>query len=284
MKSVLGRSFTRAYATQSSTAPKISSTLLLSRNPVVTADLNPFQAQYYKYQNELWRRLMWTFPKWFYFRVGTISEQRFRQLNKDPVSNNPDIEFPRGRPEIRHQRDRRFKQELRLPKTYKEEVEVDDAGEDTGAPGAPANDDLARKIVPNSRITKADEANDKTSLERKLSRTLYLVIRNDNNKWALPNFGEKTEELQALHDLAEEGLYKIGGEHINYFNVSNTPCHLYNNEVENKKEYFIKSHILSGEFEPQDKSLQYLWLTKEELKDHLNEDYYKDIAHLLNDV
>ena len=269
-------SIIRAYSTQASSS-LISSTLLLSRQPVLTADLPEFENQYYKYQNELWKRLMWTFPKWFYYREGTLSEQNYRELNKNPTFNNPNIEFPRGRPEIRHQRDRRFKQEIELPKTYKEAKE----GEEDDFEVTPA-DDLSRKIVPNSRVTDADKSGDLTSLERKLSRTLYLVI-NKEDKWILPNFSEgASEKLTPLHKLAEEGLYKIGGDKINYFNVSNKPCHLYKND--DTREYFIKSHILSGKFEPQEPALKYMWLTKGELNSYLNKDYYKDIKHLLNDV
>lgn len=220
---------------------------------------------------------MWTFPKWYYYRPGTLSEQRYRELNKPPVFNNPNLEFPNGRPEIRHQRDRRFKQEIRLPKTYKEGGE---AGEETETN---STDDLSRKIVPNSRTTEADNVNDLASLERKLSRTLYLIIK-ENDSWILPNFGENTEKLTPLHELAEQGLYKLGGEQINYFNVSNTPCHFFNNEASNKKEFFIKSHILSGDFKPQDSKVQHMWLTKEELGEYLDKNYYQDIQHLLNDV
>lgn len=273
---MLSRSIIRAYSTQSSSSV-ISSTLLLSRQPVITADLPEFENQFYRYQNELWKRLMWTFPKWFYYREGTLSEQKYRDLNKNPIFNNPNLEFPRGRPEIRHQRDRRFKQEINLPKTYKEGKEA----EEDEFEAAPA-DDLSRKVVPNSRITEADKNGDLTSLERKLSRTLYLTI-NTNDKWILPNFSEQTsEKLKPLHKLAEEGLFKIGGNKINYFNVSNKPCHLYNNT--DKKEFFIKSYILSGKFEPQESSMKYMWLTKDELSSYLNEDYYKNIKHLLNDV
>jgi large subunit ribosomal protein L46 len=279
MRGVIGGNFVRAYTTQ--TNALVSSTLLLSRNPVITADLPKFESQYYKYQNELWKRLMWTFPKWFYFRDGTLSEQRFRQLNRDPVANNPDIEYPRGRPEIRLQRDRRFKQEVKLPKTYKEGAELENDAEQAKAEAS--QDNLARKIIPNSRTTKADESNDLTSLERSLSRTLYLVI-SKGESWILPNFAEEGETLKPLHTLAEEGLYKIGGEGINYFNVSNTPCHLFKNSSENKKEYFIKSHILSGEFKPQDSSMKFLWLSKQELKEHLDKTYYQDIEHLLSDI
>jgi large subunit ribosomal protein L46 len=218
---------------------------------------------------------MWTFPKWFYFREGTLSEQRYRQLNKDPVDNNPDIEFPRGRPEIRHNRDRRFKQEIRLPKTYKEADQLDgsEAPVDT-------KNDLARKIVPNSRVTDADKANDQTSLERKLSRTLYLVVSKDGKTWNFPEFGQQ-EELKPLDVLAQQGLTAIGGEKINYFNVSNTPCHVHIKP--NKKSYLIKSHILSGEFIPTDANLKFLWLTKQELSEKLSNEYYNEIEHLLNE-
>lgn len=258
-------------------SPSISSTLLLSRNPVVTADVPKFESQYRQYQKELWKRLMWTFPKWFYFREGTLAEQRYRELNKNPVSDNSQIEFPRGRPQIRHNRDRRFKQELRLPKTYKEVDQLDGLEEkEKVSSGGLTEDDLARKIIPRSRITKADTENDLTSLERKLSRTLYLVVGEEG--FSFPNFTVGTEKV-ALHELAEKGLYEIGGEKINYFNVSNTPCH-----VNDKKEYFIKSHILSGEFVPKDEGLKFVWLTKEELKDRLDGQYYEDIEHLLSDV
>ncbi|MCH0629254.1 hypothetical protein JNB11_04685 [Kocuria palustris] len=259
----------RTYALAAKPSTKIASTLLLLRNPVISADIPAFESQYYKYQKELWKRLMWTFPKWFYFREGTLAAQKFKELNRDPVDNNPNIEYPRGRPEIRQNRDRRFKQELKLPKTYVE-------GE-TAEPAADASNDLSRKIVPNSRVTKADEANDQTSLERQLARSLYLVV-GDGKSWDFPNFPQP-ETPTALDEVAEAGLYKIGGDRINYFNVSNTPCHV--ETKDDAKHYFIKSHIVLGEFVPQD-GIKYLWLTKDELKDKIPR--YDDVAHLLNDV
>lgn len=252
----------RAYATAS---PSIASTLVLSRNPVVTADLGAFESLYYKYQKELWKRLMWTFPKWYYYRPGTLSEQRFRELNKPPVYNNPNLEFVGGRPEIRHQRDRRFKQEIKLPKTYDEAAAEDEI------------DNLSRKIVPNSRTTEADASGDKSSLERQLARTLYLVVK-ENNQWRFPTFAEEST-LKPLHTLAEEGLYKLGGDSINYFNVSPKPCHLHTNGT--TKEFFIKSHILSGEFKSK---VEHAWLTKEEVGEVLAKEYYEEIEHLLSDV
>lgn len=274
-REMMSKTIIRRYATQGT--PRISATLLLSRNPVVTADLPEFETQYYKYQNNLWRRLMWTFPKWFYYREGTLSEQRFRELNKAPVFNNPNFEYTGGRPEIRQQRDRRFKQIVKVPKTYKEtDLTSDEVGDSSEI------DILSRKIVPNPRVTKADKEGDLASLERKLPRTLYLVVK-EEGKWGFPNFLEESSgKLTPLHDLAEQGLTRIGGDKINYFNVAKTPCHLHNST--SKKEYFIKSHILSGEFLPQNSSLEHMWLTKEEVAQYLEKEYYEDIKHLLNNV
>lgn len=255
--------------------PKISATLILSRNPVITRDLPAFERQYYLYKNELWKRLMWTFPRWFYFKEGTLSDQRYKELNKPPVFNNPNIEFPSGRPDIKQQRDRRFKQEIKLPKTYKtdengnEIVDIDSI------------DNLSRKIIPNSRTTDADTSNNLASLERKLSRTLYLIVK-QGTTWKLPSFEvDQTNELIPLHEIAKNGLHRIGGEEINYFNVSSTPCHHLENN--SNHEFFIKSHILSGRFEPQN-GIEEMWLTKDEMADFLDKRYYVQIKHLLNDV
>ncbi|CAH6720142.1 54S ribosomal protein L17, mitochondrial [[Candida] jaroonii] len=249
--------------------PTISSTLILSRNPIITRELPAFEQQYYNYQNELWKRLMWTFPKWYYYRDGTLGDQRFKELNKPPVFNNPKLEYTEGRPDIKQLRDRRFKQVINLPKSYKQAEDGSEIVDEE------IQDNLSRKINPNSRITKADESKDLSSLERQLSKTLYLII--NENGWKLPTF--KSDTQTPLHKVAEEGLFNIGGEEINYFNVSSKPCH--HIKGSDQIEFFIKSHILSGSFKP--KNLKFLWVTKDELSEYLNEDYYKQIKHLLNE-
>lgn len=257
---MIGRTFARSYAT-----PAILLTLVLLRTPVVTADLPVFQQQYYAYQKELWKRLMWTFPKWYYYREGTLAEQKFRELNKNPVFNNPNLEFPTGRPDIKQQRDRRFKQELRLPKTYDELDELTDS--------------MSRKIVPNLRTTEADRTNDRRSLERALARTLYLVISEDGEKsWTLPTFGT---DGQPLHKAAEEGLYRMGGDELNYFNVLPTPMHVRQQPL--RMDFFIKLHILSGQFKPTG-DVAYVWVTKDEAAEYLDAAYYAEIRHLMSDV
>lgn len=256
------KSALRCYSTDA--APAIRLTLLLLRNPIITADQPAFQKQYYRYLKELWKRLMWTFPKWFWFRPGTVAELKFRELNKRPFYNNPKVEFVGGRPDVMHNRDRRFKQEVKLPQTYDDKLKEVDP--------------LSRKIIPNSRITQADKNNDLVSLERKLARTLYLLVSEDGKKWNFPNFAVSESPL---HKTAEQGLYLIAGKQLNYFNVSKTPCHVHNSPGE--KLFFIKLHLLSGAFDVQ-KPLQHLWLTKEEVGQHLEKEYYSEVEHLLSDI
>ncbi|CCH42166.1 54S ribosomal protein L17, mitochondrial [Wickerhamomyces ciferrii] len=258
----------------------LRSTLLLARNPIVTPDLTPFEKVYYNYQEELERRLMWTFPQYYYFRKGTLSERRFVAAQKGPVTKQPGVFYEKGKPDVVHNRERRLKQEIVIPRQETEE--------------GSSLDEINRPVIPNSRITKADEINDITSLERKLPRTLYLLIKDSKLGWRLPSFSiENTSK--GLNEVAEEGLRKLGGEAINTWNVSNTVTAVlkFQNDKLVKsddsssdltREYIIKSHILSGSFKPEDSNLEFAWLSKEELKDYVSEDYFNATEFLLSDI
>lgn len=254
---------------------KVNAAVLLSRTPIVTPETPKFEAAFYQYQEELERRLMWTFPKWYYFKKGTVAEREFSEAQTYPVPNNPSVWFPEGRPDLKHGRDRRFKQEVRLPKKHVENDEEIDL------------EDISRPIKPNSRITKADTENDQTSLERKLANTLYLVVSQEG-KWKLPTFSvDEDNKVKGLHQIAEDGLRTLGGNRINTWSVSNTPaCVLkYNQQGELEasatpfaRDYVMKSHIIAGKFEPKS---EFKWLAKDELKSVLDAAYFSEIEHLL---
>ncbi|CDK26861.1 unnamed protein product [Kuraishia capsulata CBS 1993] len=256
----------------------ISSALLLSRIPLVTPDLHPFEAAYYNYQNELKRRLMWTFPKYYYFRKGTVAEREFVQAQKYPLFKRPGVWFPRGVPDLKHGRDRRFKEEVTLPKQQER---------------ADEDDELSKPVVFNSRVTAADEAGDLTSLERRLSRTLYLLIKT-KGAWKFPSF--PLVEPKPLHEAAEQGLREIGSVNMNTWTVSNTPTAVlkYSNgklldaetqEKEVEREYFIKSHIIGGDFQISSSDVEeFRWLTKEEVEQTVEPQYYGQLGHLLSTV
>ena len=78
-----------------------------------------------------------------------------------------------------------------------------------------------------------------------MSRTLYLVVKQSESdgEWKFPNF--KQERMVPLHELAETGLYSIGGK-INYFNVSRVPCHVIQDSKIPQTILYKISHIIWG--------------------------------------
>lgn len=271
--------------------------MILSRTPIVTPDVPEFESAFYNYQEELERRLMWTFPKWYYFKKGTVAEREFTEAQKYPVPFHRGVWFPKGSPDLKHGRDRRFKQDVVLPKKHFETeenkqvaAEQDETIDDF--------DDIGRPIKPHSRITAADEQNDQSSLERKLPRTLYLVVRDSkSNAWRFPSFDAQPTEGKGLHQIAEDGLRTLGGDKINTWSVSNSPAavvkYASNGVVSNDsdpqltREFFMKSHIIAGKFDLQkacNDINDYKWLVKEEIEQLVDAAYFNKISSLLSDI
>lgn len=243
----------------------IRAALILARSPIVVPNLTKFESQYIKYKYELEKRLMWTFPAYYYFKKGTMSEYKFQIAQKKPISKQPGVWYPQGIPDIRHGRERSTKQEVIIPKDEN-----------------PANDtSISRPVVKNSVITKADESNDTTSLERQLRKTLYLLVKiKPNNEWKFPSFEVNSDH--ALHEVAESGLRDIGGSRINIWTVSRKPVKVLEDQNDGSFEFFIKSRILTGEFVPKMKDIEFKWLTRDEIKDFVKKDYYDNTEFLLD--
>lgn len=230
---------------------------------------------------------MWTFPKWYYFKKGTVAEREFTEAQKYPTPAARGVWFPQGVPDLKHGRDRRFKQDVILPSKHQDT----EADADADADAVDDLDDVGRPIRPFSRITKADEINDQSSLERKLPRTLYLLI-NDGKSWKFPSFNVENEIL-GLHQVAENGLRTIGGDKINTWSVSNTPAAIIkynsNNQIDDSasdvSEFLMKSHIIAGKFDLQKSAniKDFKWLVKEEIAELVDDAYYNKIDHLLSD-
>ncbi|SCU96810.1 LADA_0H02872g1_1 [Lachancea dasiensis] len=253
----------------------IKAGLILSRIPIVTQDLTSLEKQYYDYQSELEKRLMWTFPQYFYYRKGTLAEKRFLAAQKGPVSRQPGVWFPKGIPDVKHNRERRTKQVVNLPHSLS-----NGGSSEEGSDG----DSISRPIVPNSRITQADKSSDLQSLERGLSSTLYLLVKNNTGQWKFPSFPVKSSldsKKRPLHATAEAGLRDLGGPNINTWSISNTPAGVLNSPE--AAEFLIKSHIISGRFELQPNSQynEFAWLTKKEIQQRVDEAYYQTLACLL---
>lgn len=226
--------------------------LVLSRVPVVTPEPPTFLKKYYEYMSELEKRLMWTFPAYFYFKRGTLAQHRFNDLQRGPVPRHAGVWYPRGIPDVHHDRERRFKQNVVLPRGERDQA-----------------------ITPQPRVTEDLDKNPQT-LARKLDKTLFLLICTDGKEWRFPSF-EVQESNESLHEAAERGLRELGGENINTWTVSNTPAAVLRDK--GIPEFLIKSHVLHGKFAPH--SGDFRWLSKDEIKNSVSPEYYAKVESLL---
>jgi len=152
-------------------------------------------------------------------------------------------------------------------------------------------------FVPAPRETADDLANNRKSLNRALDTHLYLIVKKNRNsgdggyEWQFPQGGwEEGETIRATaeRELKEEtgvSAYFLGNApvgHIEYF-MPQTAQERY--KAEGAKVFFHRALYQSGNIRLNAKEglIDYLWVTKKELKEYVHPDYYKGVEDLLDD-
>ena len=160
--------------------------VILSRAPIITRDLTPFEKAFYVYQRRLNERLALPFTRYFYFQKGTPSDFEWKRKIRDRTTPARDI--GRYNP---YSKDG-WNDELLIGATESEpdhqlEAILKDA--EVPAVGQEHLEDAARIPVegPMPRVTEADKAGDEKSLDRKLDRNLYLVVKGQEGNWTFPS-------------------------------------------------------------------------------------------------
>lgn len=157
----------------------ITSAVVLSRPPQLTRDLSPFEQSFYFYQRRLDARLALPFTRALYYKKGTLAEAEYkRKLKAYQLSDlyyNP------------YSKTDGFKDELLVGQEpwkkadygYEELVKYTVTGEESLEKEAKEATDESKKNFerPYPRETEADRTGDKHRLDRKLSRTMYLLVK-----------------------------------------------------------------------------------------------------------
>jgi len=174
------------------TAPspyKLAASICLSRPPMLTRDLSAFEKAYYFYQRRLDKRLALPFTRWQYYKEKTLLHDEYKRKQKELAKYNS--YGPDG-----------WKDELMLGEKpmADEEMEFEDyvrntiTGEELdtgGVVGEEAGEVASKKTLdkPLSRISQADIDHDVKSLNRAMSRTLYLLVKRagrEHDVWKFP--------------------------------------------------------------------------------------------------
>ncbi|KAI0180906.1 39S mitochondrial ribosomal protein L46-domain-containing protein [Hypoxylon sp. FL1284] len=274
---------------------RIRSGVILTRAPLLTRRLTPFENAFFFYQKRLNERLVLPFRHTLYFKKDTATdldwrikfEERGRIAAKDIGRY-----YARGR--------NAWNDELLVGSTLSEEDRVreillKDAENRVTEDGEVADKDEVVPVErPMDRVTEADKTNNVRRLDRQLDRTLYLVVQGSDGKWQFPSEDVPTDEQ--LHETAARALESAAGVNMNTWLVGRVPvAHLvtqpeFNEDTSLKqrgeKVFFLKGRIMAGQADLNGNTLGYTdfnWLTKDELKEKLSEDYFHSVRNMMAD-
>lgn len=178
--------------------------VVLSRPPVITRDLHPFEKAYYLYQRRLNERLALGFTRYFYFKKNTPADIDWKAKQKERITAARDIgKYAAYSKEGWH--DELLVGDKISEPDHQVEALLKDAESPSQTGGPEANQEVGaeqlaatRKEVerPMPRITEADQKNDQRSLNRMLQRALYLVVQGEDGQWVFP-----TTRIQGRENL-----------------------------------------------------------------------------------
>jgi large subunit ribosomal protein L46 len=175
----------------SQTRVNVKAGVVLSRPPLLTPDPHPFETAFHLYQRRLNERLVLPFTQYFYFRRGTPAFDHWRTRRRDRGgAATRDIGKYNAYDKESWNDEVLLGDESGQPKKILEQLieEEGRAEEFVGEKG-----DV--KLAGLRRATEADQSNDQKSLERSLSRTLYLLVKSkpkskdqpENSLWQFPS-------------------------------------------------------------------------------------------------
>jgi large subunit ribosomal protein L46 len=165
--------FSRSLVAQSRSlathAPTTVVANVVARSPRISRTPTPFEKSFYQYQQRIARALHNPFPHEFYFKQGAPLESQFNieERKREQDAFGTVSKFMMDMTEAN----------LEAAELAKEEIE----------PSA-------------SRITEADTTNDLHSLDRQGERNLYLLLKNQDEKWSFPQ--RQVQKGEIMHQVS----------------------------------------------------------------------------------
>lgn len=284
-----------------STAPKVRYQLragvVLSRPPLITRDLHPFEKAFFLYQRRLNERLALPFTRYFYIRKGTPADIDWKRKIKQRLTPARDIGVytPWGEEAWNDELllgSRESEPEHQMEALLKDSIIVaPKKGETISEDQIPAVDESHR---PMPRVTEADKMNEQKSLNRLLQRTLYLLVQDEKQNWVFPT--DKLVGRENLHQAAERVLIQAAGTNMNTWVVGNVPIghaeHNHRHPITDfkgvqelgAKTFFMKARIMAGQVDLVKNVFglkDFRWLAKEEISGVVTRRYFSEIENML---
>ncbi|KAI5465708.1 39S mitochondrial ribosomal protein L46-domain-containing protein [Mariannaea sp. PMI_226] len=272
----------------------VRSGMILTRPPLVTRKLEPFENAFFFYQKRLEERLNTPFITSIYYKPDTARRLDWNikvQDRKGTVAKELGVYNGKS------------------SKAWDDELLVGDALSDQQSvvkallkdAEARVSDDAeviaAADVIPvdppAGRETEADQKGDVRRLDRQLDRTLYLVVKGDDG-WVFPS--DVIVNGENLHESAKRTLDEAAGVNMNTWVVGRVPvAHVVTQPVlkadgtvdkKGDKTFFIKGRIMAGQADLKGNRFGYSdfkWLTREELEKEFSPAYFKGVRNMMAD-
>ncbi|KAH0034418.1 50S ribosomal subunit L30, partial [Aureobasidium melanogenum] len=262
--------------------------VVLSRPPVLTRSLHPFEKAFFLYQKRLNERLALPFTRYFYYKKGTPGEREWKRkiaLRKTPAR---DVGVYNAYSESGWNDEVLVNDQTSEPESQVEALIRDAEGTDgeAGAKRETSQDIVVQRPLP--RVTEQDQKGDQTSLNRLLDRTLYLLVKNKNGIWRFPE--DEIKGPEGLDQAAERIIVQAGGINMNTWVVGNAPIGHYSGNfkktitnTEKKVEeigertFFMKARIMAGQANLKANTYgdkEFKWLSSEEIQQIVTPKYW----------
>jgi large subunit ribosomal protein L46 len=272
----------------------VRSGVILTRPPLLTRKLHPFENAFFFYQKRLEERLNSPFVTSIYFKPDT---PRLLDWNLKVKERQGSVAKELGAYSGKNSRawddelrvgDRLSEPETMLGSLLKDaEARISDDAEVIAA------DEVVPVQRPAERLTEADKKGDVRRLDRELERTLYLVVKGKDG-WTFP--ADVIPRDENLHEAAKRVLDQSAGVNMNTWMVGRVPvahvvvkpAHGADGKLEKKgsKTFFLKGRIMAGQADLKGNPFGYTdfkWLTREELQKELPFEYFRGVRNMMTD-
>ncbi|KAI4722067.1 hypothetical protein E4T48_01683 [Aureobasidium sp. EXF-10727] len=277
------------------TAYQLRTGVVLSRPPVLTRALHPFEKAFFLYQKRLNERLALPFTRYFYYKQGTPGDREWKRkmlLRKTPAR---DVGVYNAYSESGWNDEVLVNDKTSEPESQVEALIRDAEGTDgeAGAKRETSQDIVVQRPLP--RVTEQDKKGDHSSLNRLLDRTLYLLVKNKNGVWRFPE--DEIKGAEGLDQAAERIIVQAGGINMNTWVVGNAPIgHHSGNfkktitntekkvEEVGERTFFMKARIMAGQANLKANTYgdkEFKWLSSEEIQQIVTPKYWSSIANML---
>lgn len=176
---------------------RIRAGLILSRPPILTREQTPFEQAFYLYQKRLNERLSTPFARQFYFRRGqpALIDFSIKLKERRAVMAREIGRMTRtGRDAWDDEALVGEGRELADPAYVRERLFTDSESRVSEDGEVLSFEDRSRVERPLGRETEADRTGDVRRLDRKLDRSLYLVVLDRKGRWIFPQDDIRPEE------------------------------------------------------------------------------------------